>query len=74
MQVHCKAEVQEFIQHADALVINIGTLETGRIEGMKVAAQAATVARKKWILDPVGVGAPPSASSVHGWRAIGTLP
>ena len=50
-------EAEEFCGRADALVVNIGTLSQANLDSMLVAARAAQVAGKPWVLDPVGAGA-----------------
>jgi hypothetical protein len=55
--VHSGEEVDEFIQIASALSVNIGTLSPAWVEGMRKAIGAAKAAGKPWVLDPVGVGA-----------------
>ncbi|MDR9776666.1 hydroxyethylthiazole kinase [Rhizobium hidalgonense] len=51
--VHAAEEAGEFAGIANALTINIGTLSTQWIDGMRAAAKAATSAGKPWVLDPV---------------------
>jgi len=55
--VHAREEAGEFARIADALTVNIGTLSPLWLDGMLVAAAAATDAGKPWVLDPVAVGA-----------------
>jgi hypothetical protein len=55
--VHSGEEVDEFMQIASALSVNIGTLSPAWVEGMRKAIGAAKAAGKPWVLDPVGVGA-----------------
>jgi hydroxyethylthiazole kinase len=55
--VHSPEESGEFMGHAGALVVNIGTLSKLWIEGGEAAAAAARMLGKPWVLDPVGVGA-----------------
>ena len=55
--VHAAEEVEEFVAIADALVINIGTLDRPWIEAMTLAARRAAELDKPWVLDPVGAGA-----------------
>jgi hydroxyethylthiazole kinase len=57
--VHAAEEVEAFISISDALVINIGTLSPGWVEGMRRAAVRAEALGKPWVLDPVGCGATP---------------
>ncbi|WP_428377656.1 hydroxyethylthiazole kinase [Lichenicoccus sp.] len=49
-------EVAEFAAIAGALVINLGTMDAGRAQAMRLAADAARAAGTPWILDPVAVG------------------
>ena len=57
--VHAAEEVEAFVSISDALVINIGTLSPGWVEGMRRAATRAAGLGKPWVLDPVGCGATP---------------
>lgn len=50
-------EVEEIISICNALVINIGTLNTRTIESMILAGKKANALGKPVILDPVGAGA-----------------
>jgi len=49
-------EVAEIVQIIDALLINIGTLNTNTIKGMLVAGKTANERGIPVVLDPVGVG------------------
>lgn len=51
--VHAEEEAGEFAGLAGALTINIGTLSTSWLSGMRSAAIAAQKAGKPWVLDPV---------------------
>ncbi|MDQ0560176.1 hydroxyethylthiazole kinase [Rhizobium mesoamericanum] len=51
--VHAEEEAGEFAAIAGALTINIGTLSSGWMRGMEVAAVAAGQSGKPWVLDPV---------------------
>jgi hydroxyethylthiazole kinase len=51
--VHAAEESGEFARLAGALTINIGTLSSDWLDGMRAAAKAATDAGRPWILDPV---------------------
>jgi hydroxyethylthiazole kinase len=51
--VHAEEEAGEFAAFSGALTINIGTLSSGWIAGMRSAAKAAGEAKKPWVLDPV---------------------
>lgn len=50
-------EVEEFVELAQSLVVNIGTLSPPWVGAMGKAAAAASARGKPWVLDPVGVGA-----------------
>jgi hydroxyethylthiazole kinase len=55
--VHAREEVAEFASLAQALSVNIGTLDPAWAEAMELAAQVMNQAGRPWVLDPVGVGA-----------------
>lgn len=55
--VHAREEVAEFAGLAQALSVNIGTLDPDWAEAMEMAARVMAEARRPWVLDPVGVGA-----------------
>ncbi|SFC07382.1 hydroxyethylthiazole kinase [Spirosoma endophyticum] len=55
--VHAVDEVEEFVFIANALVINIGTLDANFVAGMKLAMKKAHELGKPIVFDPVGVGA-----------------
>lgn len=55
--VHAPEEVEEFVSIANALVVNIGTLDATFVSGMKLAMQQAKALGKPVVFDPVGVGA-----------------
>ncbi|KAL4420339.1 hypothetical protein ABPG77_006146 [Micractinium sp. CCAP 211/92] len=61
---HSIGEVEDFIKIASALLINVGTLSEEWVGGMRLAAKAATIQGKPWVLDPVGCGATPYRSQV----------
>lgn len=48
-------EVAAFVARADALLVNIGTLDARQGESIELAVDAANEAGKPWILDPVFV-------------------
>ena len=54
--IHAAEESGEFAARAQALTVNIGTLSRGFLEGGEVAATAARMHGRPWVLDPVGVG------------------
>jgi hydroxyethylthiazole kinase len=51
--VHAAEEAAEFARLADAVTINIGTLSSHWLDGMRAAAKSANDAGKPWVLDPV---------------------
>jgi len=59
VMAHAREEVADMVGIAQALVLNIGTLEPAWIAAMRVALQAARARRIPVVLDPVGAGATP---------------
>ncbi len=57
VMAHAREEAEEMASIADALVLNIGTLQPEWIDAMKMAAKKAASSGKPIILDPVGAGA-----------------
>lgn len=57
IMAHAPEEVEDIVKIAGALVLNIGTLDSHRTEGMLIAGKTAHLLGKPIILDPVGVGA-----------------
>lgn len=57
---HAAAEVESFASSADALLINLGTLDTERREAIPRAMRAARAANRPIVLDPVFVERSPS--------------
>ncbi|MBN9063241.1 MAG: hydroxyethylthiazole kinase [Rhizobiales bacterium 65-9] len=55
--VHAVDEVEDFVAISASLVVNIGTLDAGWAQSMRLAAAKADALGKPWVLDPVGVGA-----------------
>lgn len=49
-------EVAQFAALANALLINVGTLESTRADAMLAAVHSANQAGKPWVLNPVAVG------------------
>lgn len=49
-------EAAQFAAVADAVLINVGTLERTRAQAMLAAVHSANHAGKPWVLDPVAVG------------------
>jgi len=56
MMIHAKSELEEAVQIADSLVINVGTLDEYWAESMIIASKIAQQTKTPWILDPVGAG------------------
>lgn len=69
VMAHWKDEMEEMTAIAGALVINIGTLDTEWIEGMKAAGLAAAGRGTPIVLDPVGAGAT-SHRTKAAWEII----
>ncbi|MDA8199491.1 MAG: hydroxyethylthiazole kinase [Thermaerobacter sp.] len=61
---HAREEVADMAALAQALVLNIGTLEPTWVEAMHLAARAAAARGLPVVLDPVGVGATPFRTRV----------
>jgi hydroxyethylthiazole kinase len=59
VMAHAPDEVEEMVQYAGALVLNIGTLDQVQIEAMLLAGKAAAARDIPVVLDPVGAGATP---------------
>ena len=57
--VHSLDEVEDFVVMSQALVVNIGTLDSQQIAACKLAVMRAGTVGVPWILDPVGAGATP---------------
>ncbi|WP_448874615.1 hydroxyethylthiazole kinase [Desulfobulbus propionicus] len=57
VMAHADNEVEEMVDHARALVLNIGTLTDGWVTTMIKAGRRASELGKPIILDPVGAGA-----------------
>jgi hydroxyethylthiazole kinase len=57
VMAHAREEVEEMIELAGALVLNIGTLSPHWVEAMLAAGKAANAAGVPVVLDPVGAGA-----------------
>jgi hydroxyethylthiazole kinase len=54
---HARGEAAEFAGLADALSVNIGTLDPDWVISIEEAARAMRASGKPWVLDPVAVGA-----------------
>ena len=59
VMAHAREEVVDMVGIAQALVLNIGTLEPAWIDAMKLALAAARSRGVPVVLDPVGAGATP---------------
>jgi len=59
VMAHAHEEVVDMVGIAQALVLNIGTLEPYWVESMRLALRAATARGIPVVLDPVGAGATP---------------
>ncbi len=57
VMAHAVEELEEMVNLADALVINIGTLDTYWVNSMLKAVKIASQLNKPIVLDPVGAGA-----------------
>src|ERR671935_5593 len=57
VMAHAREEVEEMVQLAGALVLNIGTLSPHWVEAMVAAGKAANAQGTPIVLDPVGAGA-----------------
>ena len=69
VMAHWKDEMEEMTAIVGALVINIGTLDTEWIEGMKAAGLAASRRGTPIVLDPVGAGATSQRTNA-AWEII----
>jgi hydroxyethylthiazole kinase len=59
VMAHAQEEVRDMVGIAQALVLNIGTLEPAWVRAMQMALQAAQARGIPIVLDPVGAGATP---------------
>jgi hydroxyethylthiazole kinase len=66
VMAHAKEEVKDMVGIAQALVLNIGTLEPDWVEAMQLALQAARTRGVPVVLDPVGAGATPYRNAAIG--------
>ncbi|MBP1617789.1 MAG: hydroxyethylthiazole kinase [Bacteroidetes bacterium] len=57
IMAHCKDEIEELVKISSSVVVNMGTLDAAWIESMILAGETANKNSKRWVLDPVGVGA-----------------
>nr|WP_165093096.1 MULTISPECIES: hydroxyethylthiazole kinase [unclassified Caballeronia] len=54
--VIAREEVGEFVPLANAVSVNLGTLDLPQSKAIRAAVEAANRAHKPWVLDPVAVG------------------
>ncbi len=66
VMAHAHEEVRDMVGIAQALVLNIGTLEPAWVRAMQLALQAAQARRIPVVLDPVGAGATPYRNAALG--------
>jgi hydroxyethylthiazole kinase len=59
-------EAESMASISSALVLNIGTLNVGKVESMMVAGRSANAGHKPVIFDPVGCGATPFRNRMAG--------
>lgn len=65
-------EVQAFVRKADALVVNLGTLDARRREAIELALRTAAETGKPWVLDPAHCDySPPRAAFAQDLLARG---
>lgn len=64
VMAHAREEVADMVGIAQALVLNIGTLEPAWVDAMKLALRAARRRNVPVVLDPVGAGATPYRNAV----------
>lgn len=57
-------EMEDMMNIADSLCVNIGCLDLQQCEAMKRATAAAETKGKPWVLDPVGVGASAARNNI----------
>jgi hydroxyethylthiazole kinase len=62
--VHAREEAADFAGLAQALCVNIGTLDPEWVETMEIAAGVMGRLGRPWVLDPVGAGATPFRRAV----------
>lgn len=57
IMAHAKEEMAEMVAISDCIVVNIGTLDSFFLEGVYEVLEQVKAQGKRWIFDPVGVGA-----------------
>ena len=68
--VHSVDEAAEFAARSSVLCVNVGTLTSDRLAGMRLAVAEANRLSKPWVLDPVGMGATRYRSAVRPSRPL----
>jgi len=66
-------EIGSFVAGADALLVNLGTLDAERRAAIDLAVKTASVARMPWVLDPVFVDRAP-ARAEFARQLVGRTP
>ncbi len=66
-------EIAQFVGGADALVVNLGTLDSERRQSIEIAIDTASKAGRPWLLDPVFVDRSPSRRAFAA-RLVGKKP
>lgn len=74
VMAHAHEEVADMVGIAQALVLNIGTLDPYWIESMRLALVAAAQRGIPVVLDPVGAGATPYRNQSIEWLLASALP
>jgi hydroxyethylthiazole kinase len=57
VMAHAPEEVSDFVAMSRAVVINMGTVDSGYFGSMELATRKAKKKNVPWVLDPVGIGA-----------------
>ena len=58
-------EIADFVAGADALLVNLGTLDPERRQATGIAVEVATSKRKPWVLDPVFIDRTPRRAAAR---------
>ncbi|MGJ9385501.1 hydroxyethylthiazole kinase [Salipaludibacillus sp. CF4.18] len=64
VMAHAKEEVEDMTSNAQALILNIGTLDENKVKSMVLAGKAANEKGIPVVFDPVGAGATPYRTKV----------
>jgi hydroxyethylthiazole kinase len=57
VMAHAPEEMSDFVAIAGALIVNMGTIDSGFFGSMELAIHKARKKEVPWVLDPVGIGA-----------------